>query len=485
MKTYLAGSTDKLPLRAKLVYGWADVYGGGALNLVAFYYLIFLTDVVRISPAWAGVIILVSKIWDAVIDPMLGVITDRTRTRIGKRRPYFIINIFSVVVGMVVLWFPTFFPSEFLRVLYALLAYLLFTTVSSVLMVPYLSMMPALARDYDDRTSLNAVKMTFSFAAGILAAVLPMQIVRAFPDVRTGYIVMALCFGVFFSVPWVAVSLYFREPDSRSGERPEKFNLADFIAPLKLRSFRYLIGIYLGAFLVLDLMSSLIAYYMTYVLRRPTDTQVVLGILIVCQILSMPIVTRLSKALGKNRTAILCACVWIASVTFIAFSPAGWPAYVIYIQAAITGFGVCGSLVMPWTMYADATDVGYLAFGKDVAGSFGGIMSFIRQLASAFALFAVGLVLQLAGYVRPVESIADGVRSLANQVQPPQALAAIRALLCLAPLLLLGLVIILAARNPLNRASHALVRRHLDFLQGRTAADIPEEELAELRRTLV
>jgi Na+/melibiose symporter-like transporter len=485
LKTYLVGSTDKLPLRAKIIFGWGDLYGGGALNLVGFYYLIFLTDVMRINPAWAGIVILVSKIWDAAIDPMLGVITDRTRTRLGRRRPYFIFNIISVIVGMLVLWYPAAFPEELARFLYALAAYLFFTTVSSILMVPYLSMMPALARDYDDRTSLNAIKMAFSFGAGILAAVLPMQIVRAFPDVRTGYLVMSLCFGLFFSVPWIAISLYFREPEPPRDEERRGFSLAEFTAPLKVKSFRNLVGIYLGAFMVLDLMSSLIAYYMTYVLGRPTDTQVVLGILIVCQIASMPAVTRLASTIGKNRTAIISAAVWIASVAFIALSPADWPRFAIYIQAAITGFGVCGSLVMPWTMYADAADVGYMASGKDCAGSFSGLMTFFRQLASALALFVVGLVLQVSGYLRPEERFAEGVRSLVNQAQPAAALVAIRLLLCLAPLLLLGMVIVLAARNPLGREEQRLVRRQVDFLQGKEAEGLPPDILAALRRRLI
>ncbi len=474
MRTYRVGHDERLPLSAKLIYGWGDLYGGGALNLVGFYYLIFLTDVARIDPAWAGLVILVSKVWDAVSDPMMGLITDRTRSRVGRRRPYFMVNIFSVILGMVVLWNAPPLASETHRFLYALFAYLLFATVSTVLMVPYLSMMPTLARDYDERTSLNAVKMAFSFGAGILAAVLPMQIVGAYADPRQGYLVMGLAFGLLFSLPWIVISLYFREDDSR-GEKPSSshFNLAEFIAPLKVRSFRFVVGIYLGAYLVMDLMSALIAYYMTYVLGRPGDLKIVLGVLILCQLASMPAVTALSKRIGKARTAALCSVIWILSVAFIALSPIHWPAYVIYIQAAITGFGVCGALVMPWSMYPDASDVGHLVLGKDCSGSISGLMTFFRKFASAFALFIVGLVLRFSGYLKPVESIQDGVRTLTNQAQPVSALTAIRVLLCAAPLVLLGVVIFLCSRYPLSKTAHDLVRRRL---QSETLS-LAEEEL--------
>jgi oligogalacturonide transporter len=476
MRPYLVGSTVKLPLSVKLLYGWGDLFGGGALNLVGFYYLIFLTDVVRINPAWAGLIILLSKAWDAVSDPMMGLITDRTRSRWGRRRPWFMVSVVTIVVSLGLLWFPPAFQEEAYRFLFALFGYLFFATASTVLMVPYLSMMPTLARDYNERTSLNAVKMGFSFVAGIIAAIVPMKIVAAFPDIRHGYAVMGLVFGLFYAVPWIFISIFIKEPDSRNDEFKSSFRVADFLAPFKVRSFRYLAGIYLGAFLVLDLMSSLLAYYMTYVLGRPGDLTTTLGILIVCQLVSLPLVTALSKRLGKNRTLILAALVWIASVAFIALSPVSWPSWVIYVQAAVTGFGVCGSLVMPWTMYPDTVDVGTLALGRDCAGSFSGLMTFFRKMASALALFMVGLVLQLSGYVRPTEELSGAASKLVGQAQPDSALLAIRLLLCLAPLALLALAIVLAARTPLVRATHSIVRRRLSYMRGESQEDVPAEE---------
>lgn len=478
MASYLVGSGGKLPMRVKLLYGWGDLFGGGALNLIGFYYLIFLTDVVNINPAWAGLVILASKGWDAVSDPLMGIITDRTGTRLGRRRPYFIVNVFSVPLCMVLLWFPAPFSSELQRFLFALTGYLIFSTASTVLMVPYLSMMPILARDYGDRISLNAIKMAFSFGAGILAAVVPMQIVAAFGEPQKGYPAMALILGLFYALPWIFISLGLREPDSRGETSAERFGFAQFFAPLRLRSFRYLSGIYLGAFLVLDIMSGLIAYYMTHVLGRPGDLRIVLGVLIVCQLLSMPAVSILAKRIGKNRMAILAALVWIGSVAFMALSPADWPAWVIYLQAAITGFGVCGSLVMPWALYPDAADVGELAFSRDCAGSFSGLMTFFRKLASAVALFIIGLVLQYSGYLRPE---AAGL----PVVQPASALAAIRLLLCLGPVVLLGMVILLAAKNPLTKESYDVVRRRLDFLRGASDRDVAEDELRPVLEKLV
>jgi oligogalacturonide transporter len=84
---------EKLSLKTKIGYGLGDLYGGGAFIILGTYYLHFLTDVVKIAPVLAGLIIMISKIWDAVTDPLMGMISDRTRTRFGRRRPYFLLGI--------------------------------------------------------------------------------------------------------------------------------------------------------------------------------------------------------------------------------------------------------------------------------------------------------------------------------------------------------------------------------------------------------
>jgi MFS family permease len=99
-------SSEKLSLSTKLGYGAGDLFGGGAMTIIGFYYLYFLTDIVKISPALAGIAFLVSKIWDAVSDPLMGMISDRTRTRFGRRRPYFLAGIILIFIAFFLMWFP-------------------------------------------------------------------------------------------------------------------------------------------------------------------------------------------------------------------------------------------------------------------------------------------------------------------------------------------------------------------------------------------
>src|SRR5512141_1373036 len=115
---------EKLTFWQKLGYGLGDFYGGGAGTLISFFYLVFLTDVVRISPGLAGTVILVSKIYDSITDPFEGVLSDRTRTRLGRRRPYLLAGIPLVFLSFFGLFYPASFESETARFWFVIAAYL-------------------------------------------------------------------------------------------------------------------------------------------------------------------------------------------------------------------------------------------------------------------------------------------------------------------------------------------------------------------------
>ena len=96
-------TTKPLDLKEKIIFGSGDLFIGGTQVILAFYYLRFLTDVIQITPALAGTIVLISKIWDAVSDPMMGVLTDNTRTRWGRRKPYFFLAFFGIISSFILL----------------------------------------------------------------------------------------------------------------------------------------------------------------------------------------------------------------------------------------------------------------------------------------------------------------------------------------------------------------------------------------------
>src|SRR5512137_871302 len=129
--------SEKLTFWQKLGYGMGDFYGGGAGTLISFFYLVFLTDVIRISPGLAGTVILISKFYDAITDPFEGVISDRTRTKLGRRRPYLLAGIPLVFISFFVLFYPVTYSSEIARFAYVLASYLFYSTIISIVLLNY------------------------------------------------------------------------------------------------------------------------------------------------------------------------------------------------------------------------------------------------------------------------------------------------------------------------------------------------------------
>lgn len=143
----MGNKSEKLTFWQKLGYGMGDFYGGGAGTLISFFYLVFLTDVVRISPGLAGTVILISKIYNSVTDPFEGVISDRTRTRLGRRRPYLLAGIPLVFISFFAMFYPVTFESKSARFLFVIATYLFFSTIVSIVMLNY----SALQAEFDSR----------------------------------------------------------------------------------------------------------------------------------------------------------------------------------------------------------------------------------------------------------------------------------------------------------------------------------------------
>jgi oligogalacturonide transporter len=453
-------------LKTKLLFGAGDIYGGGAMNLINFFYLIFLTDVLNIRPVYAGAIFMCSKIWDAVSDPLMGVITDNTRSRFGRRRPYFLAGVIFVFLSFVLLWFPAGFAAETARVLFALAAYLLFCTVFTMVMVPYYAMSAELSSSYNERTQISNIRLAFSMGSSIFCALLPMMIVRAFADIRIGYICMSVVFGLFFALPFIGVFAGTKE--SPCPHERARFSWKAFVYPFKLRTFRILVLLYLMAFLSLDIISTQVSYYMKYYMMRGSLTNIVLGAVIIAQILFLPVHFALSKRIGKNGVYALGCGLTVAGVALMAAVSPLWPQFVMFIPPVIVGAGMSACVSMPWSMYGDVTDVGELAAGVRTEGSFSGIMTFVRKVSSALTVFLVSALIDFFGYVRPVEGV--------EQAQPEAVLLCIRLIILGAPLVLLSAGFFFALKYPLNRQTHDRLR---EFLSGGTKDKTVEAELKE------
>jgi len=478
--------SEKLSLWQKIAYGVGDIYGGGAGVVISFYYLVFLTDVVRINPALAGTVILISKVYDSITDPFEGLIADRTRTRLGRRRPYLLAGIPLVFLSFFALFYPVDLAQETQRFIFVICTYLFFSTVVSIVMLNYNALQSEITLDYHERTSLSSIRIFFSTFASILAALLPLEIVKLLPSVHQGYIVMGLAFGALFALPFIATVAVTRErPEFQ--RPPEKFNWRQaFIDPFKMRTFVFTLLMYLLAFVAMDTVSSIVVYYMKYYLGRGDETSFVNGTLLIAQVVSLPFYTLLSRRTNKRTGYIAGALIWIgAMLTSFLLAP-GNPSYVIYVFATVVGLGTGGIVVMIYAIFPDIPDVDELNTGKRREGIYAALVTFVRKLSSALAIFAVSNAIAWAGYVTPVEETSGGITRLVEQPQSETFILVLRMIFALVPIALLLVALIFATRYPLTSEVH----KRLNHLLGVARSDQPltpeqESEAADLRRVLI
>jgi len=463
------------------VFGMGDLFGGGGQLVINFYYLIFLTDVIKLNPGLAGTIVLISRIWDAVSDPLMGVISDNTKSKFGRRRPYILLGGIGIIIAFIMLWWPVSFGSQVATFAYVLFAYLFYSTISTIIMVPYSSMSSEVSMEYKERTVVNGTRLFFSQLASLLCAVLPMEIVKLASTVETGYILLGIVFGIFFAIPLIMIFFICRERAPMMHTK-SKFSFKTFVAPFKIRSFRLLIIIYMLAFFSMDVISSVFAYYMKYFIERPNELNYVLGTMLIMQIAFLPLVVILANRIGKAKVFIISASVWIAGAALLGLFSPTWPGFMIYAIAAIIGMGLCGCVVMPWTMFPDVTDVGELYFGERKSGSFSGIMTFVRKSSSALGIFIVSQILNIAGYIKP--ETVDGKEVLF--AQPESLIAALKVIVFAIPVVLLIITIFFARKYPLTKEVHDKLRNLLDFKRGETEkTDLTNPEIEELTNKLI
>jgi GPH family glycoside/pentoside/hexuronide:cation symporter len=206
---------EKLSLKTKLAYGAGDLSTATTTLIISFFQLFFLVIVADINPASAGLILTLARVWDAVTDPMMGIITDKTRSRFGRRRPWLLLGALPFGLVFFLMWIvPPF--DETGRFFYYLAMVLLFGTVTTVVSVPYTALTPELTRDYDERTNLNSFRFTFSIGGSLLGLILHQSIVQMFADQQTGYMVASAVIGVLAVPPflWCFLGVHERDTDA-------------------------------------------------------------------------------------------------------------------------------------------------------------------------------------------------------------------------------------------------------------------------------
>ena len=438
---------DRLSVWKKLGYGVGDISQTTGFTIVSFFFLFFLTDVVGIAPMLAGYVLLIGKVWDAITDPAMGVISDRTTSDFGRRRLYMFWGAFPYAITFILLWIKPPFITGGLTFVYYTLIFLLHSTSLTIAIVPYNALSAELTQDYQERTSLFSYRMVFSILFGLVAAALPPLVKDSQADRLTGYFLMGVTFSGLILIPMMITVFTTREKFRAVPQRIQSFK-ATVKTLWENTAFRVAALVFLFSWMVLDVVAASMEYYVTYVAQLKPLLPAILASLFLSSALCLPLIVWLSSRFGKPMTYIMTMVFWMASLLILFFIPPK-SAAPLFTVAILSGVGVASIHVIPMALAADVVEVDEQITGERREGIYFGILTFTRKVATGVGLFLLGNMLSVSGYI-------------ANATQPESALIAIRSAVSFGPILLLIVAAWIASKYPLTQEEHSAIVEELE-----------------------
>jgi glycoside/pentoside/hexuronide:cation symporter, GPH family len=437
-------SASRLPLRTKLLFSTGDLSTSIPLAILMFFQLYFLTDVAGLRPDYAGWAIGASRLWDAVNDPLFGLLSDRIRTRWGRRRVLLLFGAVPLGVFFMLMWVVPALEPFWLAVYYAI-TFILFDTAFTIVHVGYNSLTPEMTSDYDERSSLNGYRMVFSISGTLGAIILATVLGWSISDPRLLYLILGVGLGLVSIIPPLVVFSITRERSSK--ELPQPLPLREALKQtLANRPFRMIMGLYLLSWTTASILAAVLVYFANYYLRVPEQANYFVLTAQGSAILFIPLIVKISQRLDKRRAFMIGSLTWVIVLLGISALPSNQLG-LAYLLAALAGFGIATAYVVPWSMVPDVVEYDEIRSGQRREGSYYAFASFFQKLATGVALWGMGQALALTGYITPVPSGP-------LPVQPQAAVNAIRIFTGPIPAVLLFLAVIFAWKYPITRESH-------------------------------
>jgi glycoside/pentoside/hexuronide:cation symporter, GPH family len=466
----------------KLVYGTGDWSSASYGTLRQIFYAIFLTDVVGLDPRLASIAALVGIIWDAVNDPLVGILTDRMRSRWGRRRPFLLFFAVPFGASFLLLWWAPPWHSQIALAATVTLAFMISDTFETLCGVPFASLLPELSPDYDERTTLTSFRIFFNLLASLVTAVAAPAIIDATLAAgltqQQGYLIVAGIFGGLAAIPFLLIFGVVRERYGAADRPQEKTTFRQTVQTAWANiPFRFATLIYMLNWITFDLVALVLPFYLLYWIARgnmlasvnllgitlPLESAV-FALLLVTATAVLPFWLWLSHRLGKHVAYIIGMVFW-AGVQIGIFMVRPEQITLVLGMAFLAGLSVSAAHVLPDAMFPDVIEWDELRTGRRQEGIYYGVKNFVRKLTGAFAIFLALQVLGWFGYQTPPKGVTTFVQS-------PVTLTAIRLLIGPFGAVLLFSAVITTWFYPLTRERHARIRKLLLWREKRSNTEL-------------
>ncbi|MDR3216082.1 MAG: MFS transporter [Clostridiaceae bacterium] len=454
-------------------YAFGDALGGGAGMVISTYYMVFLVFVMKMPPLLAGLIMGLGKIWDGFIDPAMGIMVDRTKSKLGACRPWLIASVVPILVAYFFLWYSFGIQGVAGKFFYFLFAYVFYSTAVSMATVPYEALLPRMVDGYHERTNYSSLRMIFSGLANVGTTYLYDAIIHVTADnppspvFAHDYMILGIVLGIIFAVPPLVTFLGSREkirivPDERLNVRRIFKNYAEVLKSKIYRKFFFIST--LGAFASYAISSALVVFVL--LVYGNLGFKLTLGTFVFPLTLSFLVINIkgaleiaffvpnvvLMKKVNKHFPLLIDLPILALGCAIVLFVTPSTPLWVYLTGVGFIGAGSSCLAFVANTLMPDMSDVDELIYGKRREGITAGLYSLSRQVTNGLAMLVFGIVLTVFNL---------DTETASPELATNSTLAALKLMLCVIPMLC-GIGMFLISRTyRLNAESHAVIKRRI------------------------
>jgi GPH family glycoside/pentoside/hexuronide:cation symporter len=437
---------DRVPLGTIVAYNAPPLGLGFMFFLVSLYMMKYSTDVLLISPAAIGLIFGLSRIWDAISDPMAGYFSDRTRSKLGRRRPWMLAAIVPIVVSYILMWNP---PASFqggALIVWMALAVFAFYTAMTILVVPHASLGAELSKDYHERTRIFGIRQICWGSGSLLSLVGMFLLIRSGAPRETALQVTVMASSVTALLILLAVVRLRERPEyqGRGAEHP----YSAYRDVSRNSHARILLATFLIENVGVSSLATMTPFVIHYIVKRPELTPVFISCYMIPSLLSVPLWIRLSRHFGKKQVWIFAMLLTGCGFGGMFFMDEGTIALVATLTIIAGIGGGCGPVIAP-SVQADVIDYDEWVTGERKEGAYFASFNFMFKSSAGLTLMLVGFVLSLSGF-EP------------NQEQTETVKLVLRIQFAIFPLVCYAIGASILSRFALDEEEHGRIRAQLD-----------------------